>query len=184
MGLPLDQWITMPGYEGYYEVSRHGAVRRVGSEAPLKPYVNKGGYECVGLCVNNNVKSFPIHRCVLMAFRGLPPPGHEGCHNNGVRRDNRLENLRWGTRAENHADKALHGTQQVGVRNPNSKYDEEVIAAIRILLREGFDRSAVARVVGVSRRTVYDVGTGRTRVVSASGRWQDEELARRQGMAA
>ncbi|KRD71423.1 hypothetical protein ASE45_06330 [Lysobacter sp. Root96] len=172
----------MPGYEGYYEVSDLGAVRRFGAAAPLKPYICKGGYEQIGLCVNNKVKHFPIHRCVLLAFVGAPPAGHEACHNNGVRRDNRLANLRWGTRAENHADKALHGTQQVGVRNPNSKYEDEVVLAIRVLLKEGFDRSAVARITRVSVRTVYDIGTGRTR--TSTGSQLENEMTGQEGRAA
>jgi hypothetical protein len=176
------EWAPMPGYEGYYEVAAHGAVRRVGSASSLKPYICKGGYEHVGLCVGNVVKKLPVHRCVLLAFVGSPPPGHEGCHNNGVRRDNRRENLRWATRAENHADKALHGTQQVGVRNPNSKFEEEVVAAIRVLLGAKFETAAIARVTGVSRRTVYDIATGRTRTCSAG--LTDEELERRRDNAA
>lgn len=172
------EWKHMPGYEGYYEVSSKGSVRRTGKGKALVPYICKGGYEHVGLCVKNKVKHFPIHRCVLLAFIGKPADGQEACHNNGVRRDNRLENLRWGTRAENHADKALHGTQQVGVRNPNAKYSDEIVSAIRALTAAGFDRAAIARVIGVSRRTAYDVGTGLTRRLQTEAwqKYQDELL--------
>src|SRR5690606_17793610 len=51
-----------------------------------------------------------VHRLVLKAFDGPPPRGHEALHANGVRDDNRLENLSWGTHSENQLDQVDHGT--------------------------------------------------------------------------
>jgi hypothetical protein len=49
-----------------------------------------------------------VHRLVLRTFVGEPPAGYECLHINGVPSDNRLENLRWGTRLENKADERAH----------------------------------------------------------------------------
>jgi hypothetical protein len=57
-----------------------------------------------------------VHRLVLLAWVGPPPAGTEACHNNGMADDNRLVNLRWGTRSENTRDMVSHGTHDFARR--------------------------------------------------------------------
>lgn len=45
-----------------------------------------------------------VHHLVLEAFVGLRPQGTECCHYDGDTTNNRLDNLRWGTSADNKAD--------------------------------------------------------------------------------
>lgn len=47
---------------------------------------------------------------MLTAFVGPCPDGMEGCHNDGDPHNNRLDNLRWDTRANNARDAIRHGT--------------------------------------------------------------------------
>src|SRR5690348_11081881 len=116
------EWKDIPGYEGYYQVSSDGQVRsldretksknRWGSEHTLRI---KGrvlspskyrGYCSVSLVKNGEIERFLVHHLVLIAFVGNPPqPGMHCCHWNGVRHDNRVENLRWGTPKDNAADR-------------------------------------------------------------------------------
>jgi hypothetical protein len=116
----VELWRPIPGYEGRYEASDQGRVRSVnrvvicgrgGAQRRrgriLKQYKERDGYLTVPLG-SRNKKS--VHRLVLLAHVGPPPPGHECCHGDGVRSNNRLSNLRWGTRPENMRDKLLHGT--------------------------------------------------------------------------
>ena len=49
-----------------------------------------------------------IHRSVALAFLGETPDGMEVCHNNGIKSDNRLENLRFDTRSKNMLDVIRH----------------------------------------------------------------------------
>jgi hypothetical protein len=51
-----------------------------------------------------------VHKLVLLAFVGPNPPKYECLHANGDPADNRLVNLRWGTRSENIQDAVRHGT--------------------------------------------------------------------------
>jgi len=51
-----------------------------------------------------------VHRLVLLAFKGPCPRGREACHKNGNGLDNRIKNLKWGTRSENR----IHGLIQRG----------------------------------------------------------------------
>lgn len=53
--------------------------------------------------------SISVHVLVLEAFEGACPPGHEALHDNDDPTDNRLTNLRWGTRSENLLDRVRNG---------------------------------------------------------------------------
>lgn len=117
-------WKPVVGYEGHYEVSNLGNVRSVdrtvvyktgqtrhykGRTLKLKP---SHGYWRVELSRNSKPTCFQVHRLVLSAFVGPLPEGKEVCHNNGNPGDNRLENLRYGTKSENNLDRVKHGTHQ------------------------------------------------------------------------
>jgi hypothetical protein len=55
------------------------------------------------------MKTFSVHRLVLLAFSGHCPPGKEGLHWDDDPTNNRLENLRWGTPGENQQDCIRNG---------------------------------------------------------------------------
>lgn len=115
----MSEWRPIPGYEGSYEVSDLGEVRsldrltdrgrnwrgRVMSPAPMP-----SGYQIVTLWRDGKQRTALVHRLVLEAFVGPPAPGQEVRHYDGNPANNALENLAWGTHAENEADKIAHGT--------------------------------------------------------------------------
>jgi len=106
----METWKDIPGYEGQYQISTLGNVRSFRrSVAPklLKPGRMPQGHLSVALGRNN---SQCVHKLVLLAFVGPAPYKHECRHLNGNPSDNRLENLRWGTRSENILDAVRHGT--------------------------------------------------------------------------
>lgn len=103
-------WKAIPGYEGQYEVSDLGRVksyRRYKEGRILRPGRMPQGHLSVALGRRN---SQCVHKLVLLAFVGPAPLNHECLHANGIPSDNRLENLRWGTRTENILDAVKHGT--------------------------------------------------------------------------
>ena len=67
----------------------------------LKPWKTKGGYMRIELSKNGKPKQLFVHRLLANAF--IPNPENKKCvdHINGIRDDNRLENLRWVTHKEN-----------------------------------------------------------------------------------
>jgi hypothetical protein len=115
-----EQWLTVPGWPAY-EASDRGRVRSVDRELSdgrtaggvvLKPARDKDGYRYVTLSDGTRRQRIHVGRAVLAAFAGEPPAGLEACHANGRRWDNRLANLRWGTRPENRADRERHRAQR------------------------------------------------------------------------
>src|SRR4030042_5419324 len=111
-------WRDIKGYEGKYQISNYARIRnlnyhRMKYTKILSIWVDKR-YDRVCLWKNNISNIFSVHRLVLETFIGSCPEGKEACHNNGRRTDNRVENLRWDTRKNNHEDKKKHGTMACG----------------------------------------------------------------------
>jgi len=117
-----EEWRSVVGFEGFYEVSslgrvrslpryvnhsRSGKVLRKGVER--KQGYNTNGYRMVGLSENGRTRYATVHRLVAEAF--LPP--NEGQrvirHLNDDREDNRAENLAWGSDSENMYDAVRNG---------------------------------------------------------------------------
>jgi hypothetical protein len=110
-------------------ISRDGRLWRNGKEKKFTVAVN--GYEVVSFSFNNKTKTFTKHRLLLHAFVSPCPEKCEALHINGNKLDNRLENLRWGTRKENVADAIKHGTATIGIKNGRAKLTPKAIKTIR-----------------------------------------------------
>ena len=128
------EWRVIPDHPEY-EVSNLGQVRNAQSKRVLRPFLNERGYLKVKLGFSGNNEAFFIHRLVLSTFGEPCPEGLECGHLNGVRTDNRLDNLAWVTREENAAHKVLHGTarrDKPGV----VKLNPEIVRSIRSRYRK------------------------------------------------
>jgi len=79
---------------------KHNGFYRIRSRI-LKKNNNTHGYHKVNLSVENKVSQLLVHRLVAKAFIPNPKNKPEINHKNGVRNDNRVENLEWVTRWEN-----------------------------------------------------------------------------------
>lgn len=137
----MNIWKPVLGFEGFYEVSAKGTVRSIQRQNPrnkkmmgggfVKPILGSRGYFVVNLTKANVRKQVFLHKLVLEAFMGPRPPGLQACHNDGNRLNCSLENLRWDTASNNHKDKRLHGTWQVGEKANNVKLTNETVISIR-----------------------------------------------------
>lgn len=90
-----------------------------------------GGYHRVPLRHRNMNRWVMAHRLVLEAFVGPCPEGMECCHWDGVRDNNRLNNLRWDTRKNNAKDRDRHGTKKWGTKHSSSVLTEEQVRELR-----------------------------------------------------
>ena len=126
----MEEWKPVVGYEGLYEVSSLGRVRRLDTvvEMPLSrrhpdgwARIVRGGvlrpggnartpYLSVALCREGRQKTFGVHNLVCEAFHGPKPfPKAEVRHLDGEGANNVLDNLCWGTHSENVRDTIRHG---------------------------------------------------------------------------
>lgn len=119
-----EEWRDVEGYEGLYKVSNLGRVKTLERkrrdkngveyrirERVLKQPLDAYGYPVVGLTKDGVHRAKVVHRIIAKAF--IPNPENKRCvdHINGIRDDNRLENLRWATYHENAVNKFRLGNQ-------------------------------------------------------------------------
>ena len=102
------EWETIPGYPDY-EISNRGSIlsfKRIPG-CYLKTEPDKTGYVHVGLSNSKKSRIFGVHRLVAMTFIGDIPKFYVVNHKNGIKHDNRVENLEIITNGENvsHAHK-------------------------------------------------------------------------------
>ncbi|MCV7358519.1 NUMOD4 motif-containing HNH endonuclease [Mycolicibacterium fluoranthenivorans] len=101
-----EQWRVVPSHPEY-EVSDRGRVRSATSGAPIPQHLkSQRGYPSVSV---PRGKTPYVHAMVLEAFIGPRPSGAVTRHINDDPRDNRLENLTWGTHSENALDRVANG---------------------------------------------------------------------------
>lgn len=164
-----EEWRTAPGYEGRYEVSDLGRVRRVvriGAKTAcvLAPTLRNDGYLVVGLSDNSGRKrNWLVHRLVLTAFAGERPPSVHAAHLDGTRANNALRNLRWCTPRENESHKRAHGRTLEGEKNGCARLTAEIVARIRAEYRPRSPHAGLvplARRYGVSMQHVSDIVRG------------------------
>jgi hypothetical protein len=108
-----ERWLPVVGYEGKYLVSDQGRVKSLMTDKAKGGRVLKqrtySRYRYAGLWMNGRLKQCRVHRLVLSAFVGPCPEGMEALHGEGGALDNRLANLRWGTRSENMREQVAAG---------------------------------------------------------------------------
>ena len=128
--------------------------RGTGLPAILKLDINRDGYARTRL--SDRTKFFTVHSLVMLAFVGPRPPGMDIDHINGVRNDNRLENLRYCTTQEN--CRATHdsgrGNVPFGEHHSLAVLTEEKVREIRRLRKLKFIYSEIAEMMNCDRSTV------------------------------
>lgn len=111
----MEIWKPIKDYEGLYEVSSYGNVRKVGNNKTCKQKsiskrADVGGYYQVGLYKKGVRKFLRVNRLVAIAFIANKHNKPEVNHIDGNRTNNHFENLEWCTRSEN----AKHTYRKLG----------------------------------------------------------------------
>lgn len=170
-----ETWRQVRGYDGRYEVSDAGNVRRAERvvrrsngttytvrAAPVSVRLDGERYAVVTLRKPDGRQSpRKVHVLVCEAFRGpRPTPHHHAAHDDGNRADPALPNVHWKTRTENEADKVRHGTLLTGDRHPNSRLTAEQAVEARRLYAAGATQRELAASFQVSQPTIQRLVAG------------------------
>jgi hypothetical protein len=119
-----------------------GAKRQVPFE--LKSRVDAYGYLMVGA-------SLKAHRIVALTFLPNPENHRDVAHWDGNRQNNRVDNLRWASIADNHSDKHRHGTAVFGEKSVIAKLTEAEVREARVRARRGESHASIAEDMPVDR---------------------------------
>ena len=154
-------WRAVRRFEGVYEVSSGGDIRRVGG-AILRPYMRPGKYAAAVLSKFGITTTVLVHRVVAEAFCTKPDRAKEVNHLNVNKHDNRAENLERCTRSENNLQpfRVLGRTPvfsckgRFGAKHPLSKKvigtnketgEVRTYESTQMAAKDGFTQSAVAQ---------------------------------------
>lgn len=113
----MEIWKDILGYEGHYIISNYGTIKsldrlvfskynngikgRYEKGKIMIPHKHRTGYMCIRLVLNGIRKSYSVHRLLAQAFIENIQNKKQVNHINGIKDDNRLENLEWCDNSEN-----------------------------------------------------------------------------------
>ncbi len=151
-----EEWKRIKGYR--YEVSNLGRIRRLpkhGEPKILKTGIHRTGYVRVNLADSGVQTHFLVHRLVAIHFIRKRKNKPYVNHKNGVKHDNRVENLEWCTSSENN----LHAYRVLGRVGKNG-YPGISVRCIET----GVEYESVADAsedTGVFRTSIFNMLSGR-----------------------
>lgn len=162
-----EQWKSIQGFEGVYEVSNEGRVRRLAGAfgtsktRVLKPKKHTGGYVCYGISLQGEVSYFTAHRLVAQAFLGERPEAMTVNHIDGNKLNNRIENLEYITQGENN----LHAVRELGQRIGSKHYaavlNEVAVINIKQNLLSKYTDTEIGKMYEVSRSVIKQIRRGK-----------------------
>jgi len=155
-------WKDIPNYEGFYQASNLGRIRSLNRYGIYNKFYkgqilkqrNTRGYLQVNLSKNGKHKTHRVHRLIISSFFGISKLQIN--HKNGIKSDNRLENLEYCTCSENikHAY-SLGLRNSYGEKSPNHKLTEHNIIKMKEMYKTGeYFQKTLAKLFNISQTHV------------------------------
>lgn len=143
-----------PKYHSFWAVRDGRVVQKEGEKFYFVHLMRRLGKEYLYFTNRETGKATKVSRFILECFEGENSELH-ALHKNGKSRDNRIENLYWGTAKENRMDACLHGTAA-------QKLTASKVLAARMLYRGGrYLQRELAEKYGVKRESMRDAINGK-----------------------
>lgn len=110
-------WKEISGFKGKYEASSCGTIRNTETKNILSGSLTESGYLRVCLKLDGKWKCYKVHRIIAETFVSNPYNKREINHKNGIKTDNRIENLEW----VNHDENMHHAWENGLIQNAGRK---------------------------------------------------------------
>ena len=136
-----------------YAITRDGEVCNLKTNRKLKPYKDRTGYICLNITRRSSKIHFKIHRLVAVAYIDNINNYPQVNHINGIKADNRVENLEWCTPSQNikHAFINKLIISPFGEKHGKSKLTELQVLEIR---NSSLSKKELAVLYNVSERNI------------------------------
>ena len=168
----MPNWLPIPGFDPIYSASDEGQVRidvprhNTLAGQVLRQHFQRDGYLFVRLSLDGSqatATNRAVARLVLMAHCRAPLPGEQVNHRDGVKTDNRLENLEWLTGKENFRYSTRGWRRDYrGEKNPCARLTETDVLAIRERAANGASYFSLGRAFGVTSIAIRFAAIGKT----------------------
>lgn len=144
--IPDERWLPVLDYESLYYVSDLGRIRSAPNKTHkrwtlLQPEAIKG-YLRVTLSRGMQIERRFVHQIVATAFVGPCPEGHTPNHKDGVKANNRSDNLDYQTPSGQMLHAARIGLTQTGAQHHWNRHPENRLTGDRNPLRQHPERAA------------------------------------------
>ena len=149
-------------FEGLYQISNLGNVLNVKTNKILSKRKYGCGYYGYALFKNKKRKEYKEHRLVAENFINNEFNLKLVNHINGIKTDNRVENLEWVTSHENHIHAMNLGLKAKGEGHGCSKLKMEDVYKIKTMLKEGVPQRKISKLFNVGQSAITDINLGKT----------------------
>lgn len=154
-----EKWQSIPGFP-LYEASNLGRVRRIWAnnrKSLLNPFSRKG-YMHISIYRNGKKHYRKVHRLVMSAFFGNSDL--EVNHKNGIKADNRIENLEYCSHLHNMQHASKSGLIRTDYRRGRIILTENQAKRVKALIAEGLCSKIIAKLTNVKIHNVRAVKAG------------------------
>lgn len=144
-----------------YKISNLGRIKIYSLNKPAMistPSIDNAGYPLVGLFIHGKYYYHRVHRLLAQIF--IPNPNNYPIvnHKNGIKYDNRIENLEWCTYKHNSNGARIGKPGVLGERHPFAKFTNKQVLYIFNSNKSGV---ALAKKYGVTTISISSIKTGK-----------------------